>query len=138
MLKIRVMGVRDLKSILAIWKKLPGIGLNESDTLPNLKNYLTRNPGLSLVAVDGKKVVGGVLCGHDGRRGYLNHLSVLPGYQHRGLGQAMAERCYKKLKSLGIPYATIFVYRNNRSGLRFWVKTGWQVRHDLSTLRKKL
>ena len=86
---VSAMTARDLDAVLALWGQTSGVGLNESDTPDQLRAYLDRNPGLSLIARDGTRLVAAVLCGHDGRRGYLNHLAVLPEYRGRGLGRQM-------------------------------------------------
>jgi len=125
----------DLKAVLSFWKATPGIGLNESDTIPALETFLKRNPGLSLVVMSGKKPVGAVLCGHDGRRGYLHHLAVAPAYRGKGLGSSMAMECLKMLKMLGITRCNIFVFADNRKVRRFWEEGGWKVRGDLLVLQ---
>jgi len=129
------MKASDLKAVLAFWKATPGIGLNESDTIPALKLFLGRNPGLSLVVTAGKKIIGAVLCGHDGRRGYLHHLAVAPSHRGRGLGSSMAEECLKTLKLSGITRCNIFVFADNRPVRRFWEGGGWKVRGDLLVLQ---
>jgi len=129
------MTARDLKAVLEFWKGIKGIGLNESDTFPALRYFLQRNPGLSLVIMAGKKVAGAVLCGHDGRRGYLHHLAVAPAYRNRGLGSAMAVECLKKLKMMGIHRCNIFVFADNRKVRRFWEEAGWKIRGDLMVLQ---
>ena len=131
----RSMKAGDLKAVLAFWKATPGIGLNESDTVPALQAFLKRNPGLSLVITAGKKIVGAVLCGHDGRRGYLHHLAVSPAHRGRGLGSSMAEECLKTLKLMGITRCNIFVFADNRKVRRFWEEAGWKIRGDLMVLQ---
>jgi putative acetyltransferase len=129
------MTAKDLKAVLAFWKATPGIGLNESDTIPALELFLKRNPGMSLVVTAGKKIAGAVLCGHDGRRGYLHHLAVAPAHRGRGLGRAMAGECLKILKIIGITRCNIFVFADNRKVRRFWEGDGWKVRGDLLVLQ---
>ena len=96
----------------------PGVGLNEGDDPAGLRAFLARNPGLSLVAQDGTRIVAAVLCGHDGRRGYLYHLAVANDYRRRGLGTSLVERC-SALAAAGIPKCTIVLYADNESGERF-------------------
>lgn len=131
----RVMAARDLKAVVAFWKATPGVGLNESDTIPALQAFLRRNPGQSLVVTAGKKVVGAVLCGNDGRRGYLHHLAVAPSHRGRGLGSAMVGECLKVLKMQGIDKCNIFVFADDRKARRFWEGSGWKVRGDLLVLQ---
>jgi ribosomal protein S18 acetylase RimI-like enzyme len=126
----------DLDTVLALWAATEGVGLNESDTPDHLRAYLERNPSLSMVARDGTKLVAAILCGHDGRRGYLNHLAVAPEYRNRGLGTQIVETCLASLSALGILRCNIFVYVDNERGERFWTRGGWAARSDLKTLQR--
>src|SRR5262245_54205819 len=121
----------DIEEALHLWAATEGVGLNESDTPEQLRAYLERNPNLSVVARDGAKLVGAVLCGHDGRRGYLNHLAVLPAYRHRGLGRQLVARCLAALRDLQILKCNLFVYAANEPGKEFWNACGYAAREDL-------
>jgi putative acetyltransferase len=101
-----------------------------------LQAYLLRNPHLGLVVRDGNLLVGAVLCGHDGRRGYLNHLAVRPEYRNRGLGRRMVEACLTSLSSLGIQRCNVFVYADNGPAEQFWKRCGWSQRTDLQVLQR--
>jgi ribosomal protein S18 acetylase RimI-like enzyme len=127
----------DLDAVLGLWTQTDGVGLNESDTPEQLRAFLDRNPGLSLVARDGLRLVGAVLCGHDGRRGYLHHLAVLSEYRGRGLGRRMVERCLAALAALQILKCNIFLYTDNGPGQQFWDRCGWAERSDLKVLQRK-
>lgn len=126
----------DLDEVLALWDELEGVGLNESDTPERLAAYLQRNPGLSLVARDRGRIVGAVLCGHDGRRGYLHHLAVAPAYRRQGLGSELIARCLAALAAEGILKCNIFVYSDNDDGSAFWRHTGWADRSDLKVMQR--
>jgi ribosomal protein S18 acetylase RimI-like enzyme len=130
-IKFSPMTIKDYDAVYALWKSLPGIGLSSADTREVIEQYLVRNAGLSFVARDGNKLIGAVLCGHDGRRGYLNHLAVDPGYRHRGIGHRLADTCLQALKAAGIHKCHIFVYADNANGLPFWETGGWHDRPEL-------
>lgn len=115
---------------------MEGVGLNESDTPDQLKLYLNRNPGLSLVVRDNESLIGAVLCGHDGRRGYLHHLAVIPEYRKRGLGRQLIATCLALLREIGISKCNIFLYANNELGERFWTNCGWSKRYDLQVMQR--
>jgi putative acetyltransferase len=135
-LAILPLAEHDLEPVLALWAETEGVGLNESDSPEQLQAYLLRNPGLSLVARDGNRLVGAVLCGHDGRRGYLHHLAVTPGYRKRGLGRQMVETCLASLTGLGIRKCNVFLYADNELGEQFWKRCGWSKRSDLQILQR--
>lgn len=129
---IRAMQFEDYEEMLALWQGMPGIGLSSADSKPELERFLSRNPGLSLVALDGERLVATVLAGHDGRRGYLYHVAVAPAYRRRGIGRALLDQCLTGLKSAGIEKSHLFVYDENEEAKRFWEKCGWVERHEIA------
>jgi ribosomal protein S18 acetylase RimI-like enzyme len=134
-IEILPMAVEDFEAVTTLWNGMEGVGLNESDDPLQLRAFLDRNPGLSLVARDGSRLVGAVMCGHDGRRGFLYHLAVLPEYRNHGLGRAMVERCLDALGSLGLLKCNILVYVDNLSGDQFWKRGGWFDRSELKLMQ---
>lgn len=134
---LRPLVLADFGSVLALWQTTEGIGLNESDTPEGLARFLDRNPGLSLVAVNSAgKIIATVLCGHDGRRGYLHHLAVAKPFRSQGLGRALVQRCLGQLRALGIAKCNLFLYAHNESGLAFWLHEGWSAREDLIVVQR--
>jgi putative acetyltransferase len=136
--QLRVMTLADHDEVLALWRVTEGIGLTVSDEREAIGAYLTRNPGMSFVAVAGGRIVGAVLGGHDGRRGYLHHLAVTPAWRHRGIGRALVEAVLTELKSAGMPKCNLFLYAHNEAGRAFWLKHGWAAREDLVVMQKTL
>ncbi|OAI53041.1 hypothetical protein AYO47_05550 [Planctomyces sp. SCGC AG-212-M04] len=134
--QLRPIAEEDLPELLAFWGRTPGVGLNESDTPECLKRYLDRNPGLSVIARSGEGIAGAVLCGHDGRRGYLNHLAVAESFRRQGLGRQMAEHCLAGLHRLGIRRCTICLFADNEAGREFWSNCGWKQRSDLVMMQR--
>jgi ribosomal protein S18 acetylase RimI-like enzyme len=96
--------------------------------------YLARNPGLSFVARDAGQLVGAVLTGTDGRRGYLQHLAVAPSHRGQGLGRALAERAVTALRAGGIRKCHIMVRRENAQARAFWTRLGWNERADVTLM----
>jgi len=88
--------------------------------------FLRRNRGLSFVARDGRRLVGAVLAGHDGRRGYLYHLAVARSHRGRGIATQIERRSLAALRRAGVPRTVILVIRSNRSGQRFWRQRRWE------------
>ncbi|MDR3575771.1 MAG: GNAT family N-acetyltransferase [Anaerolineaceae bacterium] len=131
------MTVRDYADVMALWQKSEGIGLSAADSLEAISAYLARNPGHSFVARDEDQIVGAVLCGHDGRRGYMHHLAVQSDHRRQGIGEALVEQCLARLKTAGIDKCHIFVYTNNQEGQNFWKKTGWAVRTNLALMSRE-
>jgi len=124
----------DLDTALVIWNRTEGIGLSAADSIDRLERFLIRNPGLSFVAVENDEVIGAVLCGHDGRRGYLHHLAVAIAYRRNGIGSTLVDYCLKALRSNGIMKCHLFIFDSNVGGLEFWRTIGWTHREELAMM----
>ena len=121
----------DYDEVYSLWQSTEGIGLSSADTLERIALYLERNPGLSFVAKTHGEVIGAVLCGTDGRRGYLHHLAVRTDWRGKGVGGNLVKRCLTGLLQAGIDRCHLFVYKENEAGRAFWVHQGWRERLDL-------
>jgi len=133
----RPMTIDDYDDVLALWQRCEGIWLHPhaGDGREDIARYLARNPGLSLAARVEDALVGAVLCGHDGRRGSLNHLAVAPAYRGQGIGRALVERCLVALGKQGISRCNILVVTENEAGRKFWRRLGWAERGRLVSMQ---
>ena len=123
--------------VLVLWEQAEGVGLHDhSDSREGIQCYLMRNPGLSFVARAGGTVVGAVLAGHDGRRGYLHHLTVHPDYRRLEIGRRLVDRCLGALQEAGIPKCHLFIFNDNVNGIAFWESVGWTPRTDICIVSK--
>ena len=134
--RLRGMRLEDYPEVVALWKRTEGVGLNESDNLESIAFFLERNPGLSQVIEFDGEVAGAVLCGQDGRRGYLHHLAVATAHRGRGLGKQLVDACLKNLSELKILKCNIFLYASHAPGKSFWEHQGWAVRPDLHVMQR--
>lgn len=136
---IREMTIKDYEEVYYLWSHTEGIGLNEADTRENIAIFLQRNAGLSVVAYryDGK-ILGTLLCGHDGRRGYFHHLAVSCGSRKNGIGKRLVNECLSKLKTAGIKKCHLFAFTSNREGVRFWQHLGFNQRDNLCILSREI
>jgi ribosomal protein S18 acetylase RimI-like enzyme len=121
----------DYDAVLALWRAADGVVLREVDDRAPVERYLARNPGLSFVATDAGRVVGAVLCGTDGRRGYLQHLAVAPGHRGRGIGRALAARAVAALAAASTDKCHLMVLPANAGARAFWARLGWVERSDI-------
>jgi len=124
--------------VFALWQQCEGIGLSEADAREHIQTYLERNPGMSFIATSGNAVIGAVLCGHDGRRGFIHHLAVHSAYRRQGLARQLIERCLAELAEVGIQKCHIFILNTNSQGIEFWRRTGWFLRTDISLMSKNI
>jgi ribosomal protein S18 acetylase RimI-like enzyme len=134
--RFRPLRIADYEEIYAIWRKAEGVGLGESDDREPIARFLRRNPGLSQAAVSEGRVIATVLCGHDGRRGYLHHLAVDRKWRRKGVGRALVAICLGKLSKAGIPKCNLFLFASNRPAREFWRRLGWNVRSDLRLVQR--
>ena len=127
----RCMQISDYDAVMQLWQDCEGLSLRDADSLYGIERYLERNPGLSFVALDGARIVGSIMAGHDGKRGYIQHLAV--DQQSRGLGVAseLVRRCLCALKSQGIEKSHVHVLRDNAAGRRYWSGRGWTERSEV-------
>jgi N-acetylglutamate synthase len=148
-IQIAPMTTDDYPEVMDLWRSLPGIGLSSADSPEAIARYLARNDGMSFIARsrwplapgesnEGGRVVGAVLCGHDGRRGYLHHLTVAPEYRHRGIGRRLAEACLAALTAAGMEKCHLFVFADNAAALAFWQRIGWADRVEIKLMSRNL
>ncbi len=135
---VRVFHIEDYDAVIALWRRAEGVGLNASDRRPAIAAYLRRNPKLSFVAEHEGRIVGAVLCGHDGRRGYLHHLAVSKRHRGRGIGRQLVNACLAKLRRAGIQKCNIFIFADNTEGMKFWKRAGWSLRRELRLMQLPL
>lgn len=131
-MKIIEMTIEHYDDVLELMQKTPGVTVRSADSKANTARYLKRNPGLSFVALDENRIIGCAMCGHDGRRGYLQHVIVLPEYRKLGIASQLIESCLSKLESIGIFKTHIDVFTNNHLANQYWVKRGWIKRDDIN------
>jgi len=137
--EVRAMRESDYTEVLALWQRCEGIGLSDSDSREAIAAFLARNPDMSAVArsADGR-LVGAVLCGDDGRRGYLHHLAVSPDARRAGIAATLLRHCFERLAVRGISKCNIFLFGDNAAGREFWRRGGWAARPDLEILQKRV
>ena len=128
----------DYDEVIALWQSSPGVGLSDVDSPEGISAYLARNPGLSFVARVGSQLAGAVLCGTDGRRGYLHHLAVAAQYRRQGIGETLVEHSLSGLKAQGYRKCHIFVFGGNVEAQAFWDKVGWKLRTELVIMSKDI
>ncbi len=127
----------DYSEAFELWKKTPGMGLSAADEREPIVLFLKKNPGLCFVAKISGVIVGTILCGSDGRRGYLYHLAVDTTRRRRGLGGELARRCLVELRARGIDKCHLFLIANNELGRSFWEAAGWTRRDDIVAYSKE-
>lgn len=130
---LRVMTIGDYDEVYKLWMGIKGFGIRSvDDSRQGIEAFLKRNPLTSVVDIEDGKIVGAILCGHDGRRGCLYHVCVAEEYRMRGIGKAMVVFCMNALKKEHINKVSLIAFTKNDIGNAFWKQIGWTKREDLN------
>lgn len=130
---IREMTMEDFDEVHSLWMEIHGFGIRSiDDSKEGVERFIRRNPTTSMVAVAEGKIIGAILCGHDGRRGCLYHVCVQEAYRNHGIGQKMVVKCLDALKAEKINKVNLIAFRKNEVGNRFWQGLGWNFREDVN------
>lgn len=130
---VRVMTMEDYDQVKELWNSIQGFGIRSmDDSREGVARFLKRNPTTSVVAEEDGKVVGAILCGHDGRRGCLYHVCVHKDYRMRGSGKSMVAFAMEALKKEEINKVSLIAFTKNDIGNAFWKEIAWTKREDLN------
>ena len=137
-MEYRLMTIEDYDEAYAIWVACHN-GLNSTDdSKEGISKYLKRNPSTSFVATKDGHVVGVILCGHDGRRGYIQHMSISPDHRRLGIGSRLVELALEALNKEGIKKVALVAFKSNDLGNAFWEAQGFALREDLNYRNRAL
>ncbi len=129
---IRLMTIEDYEKVYQLWLSCSGMGLNNlDDSKDGIAKYLDRNPDTCFVAEKSDEIIGVIISGHDGRRGFIYHTAVNPEYRNQGIAKMLVEAAMDALKANGINKVALVVFDRNKDGNAFWEKVGFTVREDL-------
>lgn len=138
-MEIRKMQISDYKAVYDLWLSCKGMGLNDvDDSEKGISRFLERNPETCFVAIDNNEIMGVILCGNDGRRGYIYHTAVKPSERNKGIGTKLVDRAMKAFEDIGITKVALVVFEQNETGNIFWEKKGFTSREDLVYRNKQI
>ena len=130
---VRIMTIEDYDQVYALWNSIHGFGLRSlDDSREAIDIFLKRNPTTSAVDVENGKIVGAILCGHDGRRACFYHVCVSEQYRMHGIGKKMVNFCCEQLKKEKINKVCLNAFVTNEVGNKFWKKMNWTLRDDMN------
>lgn len=130
---IRTMTIGDYEGVYALWLSCKGMGLNDvDDSREGIARYLARNPNTCKVAEENDGIVGVIMAGHDGRRGFIYHTSVSPACRRQGIGSLLVDAALEALRLEGVTKVALVAFSRNETGNAFWEKKGFVLRDDLS------
>ena len=138
-MNIRTMTLGDYNEVYALWLSCKGMGLNSlDDSEQGISRFLARNPTTCFIAESDNKIVGAILAGNDGRRGYIYHTAVNPDHRNKGIARELVNAALKALEALGINKAALVVFSANECGNAFWERMGFTPRNDLTYRHKTI
>lgn len=136
---IKVLTIKDYEALFAMWKDTPNMGLRSlDDSEEGISRFLKRNPDTNFAAYKDGKLVGAILSGHDGRRGYIYHTVVLPEYRGKGIASELVEKAVEALQKEGITRVCLNVMETNEQGKNFWIGKGWEKKDFLGFYSKSI
>ena len=136
---IRKMTIDDYDGVYRLWLDTPGMGLNTvDDSREGIEKYLLRNPNTCFVAKKNNEIIGVIMCGHDGRRGYIHHTAVKISQRTQGIGSSLLDHAMAALNDEGINKAALVVFKQNEIGNAFWESHGFTVRSDIAYRNKNI
>jgi len=131
-MNITIMTIKDYEGVYSLWINTPGMGLNNlDDSKEGIERYLKRNPTTCFIAQENNEIIGVILSGHDGRRGFIHHTAVAVSERNRGIGRSLVEKSLEALRKEGINKVALVVFDKNQIGNTFWEKIGFEKRNDL-------
>lgn len=131
-MNIRILTEADYDELYRLWQNTPGMGLNDiDDTREGVARFLRRNPTTCFAAEKDGRMVGSILAGNDGRRGYIYHTAVAVSEREQGIGGALVDAAMDALEREGIAKAALVVFARNELGNRFWQNRGFATRDDI-------
>lgn len=136
--EIRVFETADTEPVVALWEAC-GLTRHWNDPRADIARKLTVQPDLFLVAVDreARHVVGSVMAGYDGHRGWLYYLASAPDRRGEGIGRALAAEAELRLTARGCPKVQLMVRAENEQAVTFYTAQGYEV-SDVSMLGRRL
>ena len=138
-MKIRLMTIKDYEQVYSLWINTPGMGLNNlDDSKEGIEKYLKRNPNTCFVAEDEGNIIGVILSGHDGRRGFIHHTTVSQSYRNQGIGKRLVDAAIGALDQEGINKVALVAFERNELGNTFWEHVGFERRTDLVYRNKSI
>ena len=134
--KIRPFAVTDTDEVVALWEEC-GLVRPWNDPRKDIERKLRVQPELFLVAQDGTEVVGSVMAGFDGHRGWIYYLAVAGSHQQRSLGRALMQQAEKLLVEMGCPKVNLMVRSTNEAVIGFYRRLGYE-QDDVVSMGKRL
>ena len=121
---IRAFAPGDDGAVVSLWEAA-GLTRPWNDPHRDIARKLRVQPEGFLVAVAGTEIVGSVMAGYDGHRGWVNYLAVAPAFRRAGLGRALMAEAERVLRGLGCPKVNLQIRATNEAAVGFYEALGY-------------
>ena len=138
---VKKVTIEDYDQIFDLWNSTEQSrrALNPvDDSREGIARYLDRNPNTCFAAVQGERLIGVILAGHDGRRAIIHHMCVHPDYRRMGIAAHLVSLAEDALQKEGIQKVFGLVFKDNDVANAFWERQGYSVRTNLNYRNKSL
>jgi len=136
-MRVRAMSSSDHGELIRLWSSFPGNAITEADSREGFEAFLARNGSFCFTACEKDEIVGSVMAGSDGRRGYVYHLAVRADHQRKGIGGTLMRTAERALSDSGLEKIHLFIFSDNPA-VAFYEKSGWHVRDDITVMSRVL
>jgi ribosomal protein S18 acetylase RimI-like enzyme len=134
--RIRSFHAADESAVIALWESC-GLVRPQNNPAKDIARKLKVHPELFLVAERNGEIVGTVMAGYEGHRGWINYLGVAPGRQRAGIGRQLMAGAEARLRAAGCPKINLQVWPDNQATVAFYERLGFTVEGAIS-LGKRL
>ena len=126
MVRIRSLVIEDYDRLIALWQAA-GLSYRPGgrDRRSSIESQIAASTSVFLAAAEAGELVGAVLGTHDGRKGWINRLAVLPSRRREGIGLALVKEVEKRLEALGIHIVTCLIEDWNAESMEFFERIGY-------------
>ena len=120
------------KEVVALWQTVFGYEAPHNQPSLAIDKKLAANDQLFFVAVSAGSVVGTIMAGYDGHRGWLYSLAVLPECRGRGIGSGLVRHAEEQLKLRGCLKINLQILQGNEAVQAFYRNLGYQIEPRIS------
>jgi ribosomal protein S18 acetylase RimI-like enzyme len=135
-MEIRPYQPRDEAAVIALWEAC-NLVRPQNDPRKDIARKLRVNPEWFLIAESAGRIVGAVMAGYEGHRGWINYLAVDPGCRRAGVGRALMAEAERLLRAAGCPKINLQVRPGNAAVIAFYERIGFGLEGAIS-LGKRL
>jgi ribosomal protein S18 acetylase RimI-like enzyme len=123
-LAIRAASETDEADVTALWHNC-NLTASYNDPATDFRFARGKPSSDVLVAVERGEIVGSVMVGHDGHRGWLYYVAVAPQHQKKGIGRALVKAAEQWLSECGVPKVHLMVRETNTAVVEFYAHIGY-------------